>query len=201
MRSRGRQCIRLLIAVSIFIAIASPSQGGTLIFHEVSTTPGLTMLLPSPAADVFIDVDVRPQTAEGGGFYGFSEIQILATGDLVITNTGFGCQATSCLFAPSPFINGSSVTATGGDDLGGSFAASEDVLTFSVTGTNGYVVISSGEYIDATGPSGDPGDPQTVMSLPLVQVPEPSPLSLLLPGIAALAALTVRRKTACFETG
>lgn len=158
------------------------------------------MFLPSPATEVFIDVNVRPQTAEGGGFYGFSELQIWATGDLIITNTGFGCQATSCLFTPFPFVLGRSVKATAGDDLAGSFAASEDVLSFSVSGTNGYVVVTSGEYIDATGPGGDPGDPQTITSLPLVQVPEPSLLSLLLPGLASLASLSTRRRRATRPT-
>ncbi|MFK7896468.1 MAG: PEP-CTERM sorting domain-containing protein [Myxococcota bacterium] len=190
--------MRALSAIAIAglgLLIAAQSQAGSLVFFEGSINPGQTLYLPSPAVAEPIDMNVRPETAEGGGFYGFSEILIWATGDLVIGTAGFGCQAASCLFSPLPFVSGKSLTATGGEDLDGLFTAEEDVLTFSVSGTNGYLVIAAGEYIDATGNANDPGDAQKINVIPLVQVPEPSLLGLTLPGLTLLAGLARRRRS------
>jgi hypothetical protein len=79
------------------------------------------------------------------------------------------------------------LVATAGDDLGGDFSANGEVLTFSLSGTTGFLVIAGGEYIDATGPGGDPGDPQKVTVAPFVRVPEPSLLAMLAPGCLSLA--------------
>ncbi len=182
------------LAAALVIAGASPCSAGSLQFHETSVSPGQIEFLPAPAIDVPIDLRVRPQSAEGGGFYGFSELTISATGNLTIEAAGFGCQAASCLYSPLPFVPGKVLVATAGDDLGGEFLSNEDVLTFSVSGTSGYLVIAGGEYIDATGAGGDPGDIQTITAAPFVQVPEPGLLAMLAAGGLALAGLFISRE-------
>ena len=192
--SNRRGAILGYVAAFAF-AFALPSQAGSLQFHDASVGPGQVMLLPAPASNEPVDLDVNPQTAEGGGFYGFSELMIQATGDLTIEASGFGCQAVSCLYYPLPFVAGASLVVTAGDDLGGAFSATQDVLTFSVSGTNGYLVIAAGEYIDATGSGGDPGNPQTLTAAPFVEVPEPSLLTLLIPGLLTLAGVAAQRRS------
>ena len=174
------------LAAALVFAIASPCSAGSLQFHDGTVGPGQIELFPAPAIDVPIDLRVRPRSAEGGGFYGFSELTVQATGDLTIEASGFGCQAASCLYWPLPFVPGKILVATAGDDLGGDFSAKGDVLTFSVSGTKGYLVIVGGEYIDATGAGGDPGNVQTITATPIVKVPEPSLLAMLAPGCLAL---------------
>lgn len=176
------------------LCAASASFAGSLQFYETRVSPGQLAVLGTPATNAPIDLNVRPQSAEGGGFYGFSEFTLWATGDLTIEAGGLGCQATSCLYSPLPFVPGMLLAATGGDDLGGDFTWDTDVLTFSVSGTNGYIVIAAGEYIDATGPGGDPGEPQTITVAPLVRVPEPSLFGMLVPGCLLLAGASLVKR-------
>ena len=181
------------VGIGLLLLLTSlTSQAGTLIFFEASAGPGSVLSIPAPATSVSLDVNYDAASAEGGGFYGFSEANVITTGDVTIELVGLSCEAFSCL--PAPFTAGSSVTMTGGDDLAGEFTNIFDILTLSVTGTNGYVAIVDGEYIDATGSGSEIGAVQMIAVTVLAEVPEPGlGLSLSLGCLALLAARRRRR--------
>lgn len=172
---------------------ADPSQAGNLEIYESSVGQGQVRSIPGPVTNVLIDLDYSPATAEGGRLYGVSEIEIEATGNLVLTPTGFACQATSCLYAPAPFVTGKRIRVTAGNDLVGSNAAASNFLRIGVTGSTGHLVLVRGEYLDSTGAAGSVGAIRTVDAAPLVTVPELE-LAVGLASACALLALAGRRK-------
>jgi len=185
----------LAVPLAVFLAVAlgaGPGRAGTLVLHEASVAPGLARIIPGAVTNALVDVDYRPATAEGGKLYGMSELEIEATGNLVLTPTGFACQAASCLFSPSPFATGKRIRLTAGNDLTGETAALANLLTIGVTGSVGHVVVVRGAYVDGTGAGGTVGAVQSARVTLLVSVPEPA----LAPGLAAacgLLALAARR--------
>lgn len=169
------------------------AQAGTLEFFESSAGPGASRAIASPANDVLLDLEYGPASGEGGGIYGFSEVRIAATGNLTLSATGFWCAVSGCLHFPLPFVDGTEIVVTGGDDLLGEVATSLDLMSISVSGTNGYIVVVTGEYLDSTGPSSEPGAIQAVDPTVLASVPEPALATSLCVGGLTLAALTRRR--------
>ncbi|MEM9177025.1 MAG: PEP-CTERM sorting domain-containing protein [Myxococcota bacterium] len=178
----------------VLLLTASATAGaGTLTFFEGSASPGAPRMIASPASDVLLDVDYSASTGEGGGIYGFSEIRIGVSGDLTLTSSGFFCMVTSCLFAPFPWTGGNEIAVTGGEDLGGETAGSLDLMTISVSGTQGLVFVYLGEYLDATGDGSSVGLIQSVEPTVIAVVPEPGFAIGLGLGAAALAARRPRR--------
>ena len=74
----------------------------------------------------------------------------------------FVSPATACLFAPLPWEGGTEIAMTAGDDLNGETAGALDLLSISVSGSNGYVFVYQGDYFDATGSAGAIGQLQQV---------------------------------------
>jgi len=167
---------RLLALVTFLFAVLAfgTSHAGDLVFFESSAGPGTPIAITSPANDVMIDIDYAPATAEGGGLYGFSEVMIVATGDLRLTTSSFSCQTFGCLWTPNPFVGGSSIMLSGADNLTGEFSGPQDLLTVSVSGNLGYIALLRGEYLDATGFAQNIGTIQTLSPVILASVPEPS---------------------------
>jgi hypothetical protein len=179
-RRRVRRSLAWLLSASalwvwVWVGLVSgqPAQAGDLVFFEASVGPGGIRAISQPASNVLLDIDYAPASAEGSGLFGFSEAQIIATGDLTLTISGFSCSAYQCLYYPLPFRNGKSILVTGGSDLNGEIAAELDLMTISTSGTNGYVALISGNYLDATGPLGAPGAVQSLEPTILAAVPEP----------------------------
>lgn len=168
---------------------AAPSQAADLEIFETfaGTFPGSFLFLPSPTTNRMVELEYRPQLSEGGGFYGFSEVRIVATGDVVFESAGFDCELQSCLFAPSPFLGGQTLVLTGADDLQGEFGNITPLVRVAISGTTGYVVVESGDYMDATGPNALTGVARSVAPRILVQVPEPALGVGLAVGVIALA--------------
>ena len=165
----------LLAAVACLAGIAAgASQAGNLAIYEASVGRGGLRSIAGPVTNALIDLDYAPATAEGGKLYGVSEVEIQATGNLVLSPTGFACQAASCLYAPLPFVAGKRIRVTAGNDLAGETTAASNFLTIGVTGSTGHIVLVRGEYIDGTGTAGKVGAIRTVDATPLVTVPEPS---------------------------
>lgn len=172
-----------LLALSLLPAARS-GRAGELTLYEASVGRDLVRAVGGPVTNLLVDVDYAPSTAEGGKLYGMSEVEIVATGNLVLTTTGFGCQAAPCLFAPSPFTGGKSIRLTAGNDLAGESAVAANLLTIGVSGSVGHVVVMRGEYLDATGPNLAVGAVQTIDATTLVTVPEPATSAGVVAGIA-----------------
>ena len=183
----------LVLAIVVFFA-PSPSRAGDLVFYESASGPGTPKVLTPPASNAVLDLDYAPDTAEGGGLYGFSELTIIATGDLTLTSAGLSCQTYGCLYAPSPFTGGSTLTLSGADQLTGEFSSSQDLLTLSVSGSLGYVVIVHGHYVDASGPGQTLGAIQETTPTIIAVVPEPGFGMTLLAATLALASSAGRRQ-------
>lgn len=111
----------------------------------------------------------------------------MTTGDVTIDATGLTCQAFVCLSYPYPFVGGNSITMTAADDLNGEFTNIFNMISFSVSGINGYVVLLRGEYIDATRTSMNLGAVQSIDTTILAEVPEPGLGVCLAVGCLALA--------------
>lgn len=173
---------------------AGAASAGTLRIYEATVGAGRTRVIVGGVVNALVDVDYAPVSAEGGKLYGVSELEIEATGNLVLTPTGFACQAVPCLFSPSPFVTGKRIRVTAGNDLVGSTATTTNLLTIGLTGSSGYVVVTRGEYVDGTGPGATVGAVRSPDVTVLVSVPEPG----LLPGLAAaglgLLALATRAR-------
>ena len=139
----------LLAAVACLAGLAAgASQAGNLAIYEASVGRGGLRSIAGPVSNALIDLDYAPATAEGGKLYGVSEVEIEATGNLVLSPTGFACQAASCLYAPLPFVAGKRIRVTAGNDLAGETTAASNFLTIGVTGSTGHIVLVRGEYID-----------------------------------------------------
>ena len=167
--------LRSLVVTSALLLVALPVRAGTLEIFEASVGHGQIRVVTGPVTNLLVDLDYAPVTAEGGKLYGMSEVEIQATGNLVLSPTGFACQASSCLYSPSPFVSGKRIRVTAGNDLAGETATTANLLTVGVTGSSGYVVLVRGEYLDGTGSGALVGNVQTVDAAPLVTVPEPTP--------------------------
>ena len=179
-----------MVQIVLFLCLGhGTSQAGSLDFYASSSGPGAPLQIPSPASDEPIDVDYSPASAEGNGFYGFSEVLLVTTGDVTLSSSGFACQAFGCLSAPSPFTGGVSIVVSGADNLSGEFTSNQDLMTLLATGTQGHIVLVSGEYLDATGLGPDIGAIQSVDPTILATVPEPG---LGLPLAAGSLLLAVR---------
>ena len=163
---------RMAIAL-VTLATGTSASAGSLDLYESSVSPGAVRVVATPASAEMVDVHYDAPSAEGGGLFGLSEIAFYATGDVSFDAAGFSCQLSGCMVNPEVFASGQTFTVTGGDDLNGSFLALSDLVTFRVSGTNGYVVIAAGEYLDATGAAASIGAVQTVDPTILVRVPEP----------------------------
>lgn len=172
---------------------ADASRAGELAVYEASVGSGQVRVLAGPVVNLPLDLDYAPVSAEGGKLYGMSEIEIEATGDLVLTPSGFSCQATSCLYSPLPFTAGRQIRITAGNDLAGEMAANANLLTIGLSGTSGLVVVTRGEYVDATGPAATVGNIQTVDVTILAAVPEPATGAGLAAAWLLLAGLARRR--------
>ena len=182
----------LLVLVACLTLTARASKAGTLDVYEASVGRNQVRTISGPVTNALVDLDYAPSTAEGGKLFGMSEIEIEATGNLVLTPIGFACQAVSCLYSPSPFATGRRIRMTGGNDLAGETAAAANLLTIGVTGSSGYVVLTRGEYLDGTGTAGSVGSIQTPDVTLLVRVPE-TDLDVGIAAACALLALSARQ--------
>lgn len=181
------------LVASLLLALASPATAGDLEIFEASVGPGGTRMIATPANDVLLDIDYGPSSAEGGRLFGLSELRIYATGDLAFTTAGFSCNIVACLHYPLPFVAGTSLIVTGGEDLLGELSTTLDLLRISVSGSNGNVVAVGGAYVDSTGPAGTPGQVQAIDTQILARVPEPGFGIGSLVGVLGLLALHGRR--------
>ncbi len=198
-RRAGRSMRRSALLVASFVAaaltslVAQTSRAGELAVYEASVGSGQVRVLAGPVTNLPLDLDYSPASAEGGELYGISEIEIEATGDLVLTPSGFACQATACLYSPLPFATSKLIRVTAGNDLAGETAASANLLTIGVSGSSGLVVLTRGEYVDATGTAGAVGSVQTVDVTILAAVPEPATGAGFAAACALLAGLARKR--------
>lgn len=172
-RAPRRRVIRLASIALATIVFAQTATAGTLAFFANPSSPGVPLAIPTASPAVALDVAYSPATSEGGGVYGFSEIRLLTTGDLTFTGAGFFCTVASCLHFPLPFTGGDELLITGGNDLTGETAGTLDLVSISVEGTAGFVVVVDGDYLDASGASGAPGAIQVVNPSIVATVPEP----------------------------
>ncbi len=182
--------------VATLLLAGDSARAGSLTFWEASSAPGVPLWITPPATAWPLDIDYAPNTAEGSGLYGFGEVTLATTGDLTLTNAGFACQTFGCLYFPSPFLGGDSITASGADNLAGEFAGSADFMTLAVTGTNGHVAIVSGRYLDAGGVAQTIGNIQEVSATIIATVPEPTFGAGVALASLLLAAMTRRRRGA-----
>ncbi len=184
----------LLAALACLAGLAAgASQAGDLDIYEASVGRGVVRSIAGPVTNALVDLDYAPATAEGGKLYGVSEVEIEATGNLVLSPSGFACLASSCLYSPLPFVAGKRIRVTAGNDLAGETAAASNFLTIGVTGSTGHIVLVRGEYIDGTGAAGKVGAIRTVDATPLVTVPEQG-LAVGIAFASGLLALGSRRK-------
>lgn len=186
----------LVVLVCLGALAAGPSRAGNLKLYEASVGQGQVRTIPGPVTNALIDLDYAPATAEGGKLFGMSEIDIETTGNLVLSPTGFLCQATWCLFSPWPFTAGKKIRVTGGNDLIGETASASNFMTIGVTGSVGYIVLVSGEYLDGTGTASSVGAVRTVGGVPLVTVPEVDPTVGLVAACGVLALASRQRRRA-----
>lgn len=198
----GAALLPLVLSLVLSLALlltglltAVPGRAGELAVYESSVGSGLTRTISGPVTNALIDLDYAPISAEGGKLYGMSELEIEATGNLVLTPTGFACQATSCLYSPLPFAAGRRIRVTAGNDLVGETAAAANLLTIGVTGSAGHVVLVRGEYLDATGTASSVGSVQNIDVAVLVTVPEPDVATGLLAAIGLLGLLASVART------
>ena len=161
----------LLLLVSSLAPLTA--NGGTLGVYENSSSPGSFLILTPPASGVLIDVDYDAPSAEGAGLFGMSEVRFFTTGDVTFDSTGFSCVLAGCMIAPEIFTGGTEFAVTGGDDLNGDFLSSMSLITVRVSGSNGFVGVSAGEYLDATGAGASIGSLRTIDTTILARVPEP----------------------------
>lgn len=190
----------LLAVLTCMVGIAAdPSRAGTLRIYESSVGQGQVRAIPGPVTNALIDLDYAPASAEGGKLYGVSEVQIEATGNLVLSPTGFTCQATTCLYAPQPFVAGKRIRVTAGNDLIGTTASAANFLRIGVTGSTGHIVLVRGEYLDGTGAAGSVGTLRTVDAAPLVTVPELEGAAGLAAGCGLLALASLRKRLRAFS--
>ncbi len=146
---------------------ASPSS---LLIYDLSHASGP---IPAPAWRVPIDLDFLPITGEGGGIYGMSEVTLVATGDLLFDSSDFECPLVDCLYSPQEIGGGKAIRFTGGEDLQGDFAVIRDLATVHVSGLEGYVLLSGGHFVDASGEGGSPGRALPIPPRIVAVVPEP----------------------------
>lgn len=185
------------IALALLLALlCGTSHAGSIVFFESGAGPGVPLRMPAPANDAMLDIDYSPSSAEGAGLYGFSEVTIFATGDLNLSASGFVCQAFGCLWSPSPFTSGSSIVVSGADNLTGEFSGTRDLLRISVSGSFGYIAITSGQYLDAAGLAQGIGAIQTISPVILATVPEPGLAMALTAGCLWLAGSARRCRRA-----
>lgn len=190
----------LLAVLACMIGIAADaSRAGTLSIYESSVGQGQVRAIAGPVTNALIDLDYAPATAEGGKLYGVSEVEIEATGNLVLSPTGFACQATSCLYSPQPFVAGKRIRVTAGNDLAGTTAAAANFLRIGVTGSTGHIVLVRGEYLDGTGTAGSIGAIQALDAAPLVTVPELGGAGGLAAGCGLLALASLRKRFCAFS--
>lgn len=182
-----------LILGAWMVLASQPASAGSLRIFEASVGQGLVRSIGGPVTNLLVDLDYAPITAEGGKLYGLSEIEIHATGNLVLTSTGYACQATSCLFTPTPFSGGKVLRLSGGNDLLGESFAASNLLTVGLTGSVGYVVVLRGEYVAGTGPGASAGAIRTVDTAIVVDVPEPASAAALAAPLILLAGLARSR--------
>ena len=178
---------RLALAMLLFSPLSAASA--TLEIYESSLGPGSFFLLTPPIVQFPIDIDINPESAEGGGVYGISELGIFVTGDLVIDSLVLSCQFPGCITAPESFSSGTQLRLTGGDNANGDFSTTSDVVGISISGSFGYVVVAGGEYLDATGSSQEIGAIQDIDLVILAEVPEPAATPAILAAILLLATL------------
>jgi hypothetical protein len=194
-----------MVQIVLFLCLGhGTSQAGSLVFYASAAGPGSPLQIQSPASEELIDLDYSPASAEGNGFYGFSEVLIVATGDVNLSSTGFVCQSFGCLSAPSNFVGGPSIVVSAADNLAGEFTNNQDLMTLSVNGSQGHVVLVSGEYLDATGLGPDIGAIQQIELTILATVPEPRlGLALAAGGLllGAVGSRLNRRRQGCDSTG
>lgn len=194
--TRPKQSLVAFLAglVALSVCSADSSRAGNLEIYESSVGPGLVRSISGPVTNALIDLDYAPISAEGGKLYGMSEVEIQATGNLVLSPTGFTCQATACLYSPSPFVSGTLIRVTAGNDLAGEIASAANLLRIGVTGSTGYIVLVRGEYLDGTGNAATVGAVRTVDVTPLVTVPEVGLVAGLAATCGLLAGLGGRRR-------
>ncbi len=195
--TRPSRALLAVLACMICIA-ADPSRANTLRIYESSVGQGQVRLIPGPVTNALIDLDYAPASAEGGKLYGVSEVEIEATGNLVLSPTGFACQAISCLYTPQPFVAGKRIRVTAGNDLAGETVAAANFLRIGVTGSTGHIVLVRGEYLDGTGAAGSVGATRTLDAAPLVTVPELEGAAGLAAGCGLLALASLRKRLRAF---
>jgi len=194
--TRPTQSLVAVVAglVGLSVASADSSRAGTLEIYESSVGQGLVRSISGPVTNALIDLDYAPISAEGGKLYGLSEIEIQATGNLVLTPTGFTCQATGCLYSPTPFVSGKKIRITAGNDLAGEIASAANLMRIGVTGSTGHIVLARGEYVDGTGNAASVGAIRNVDVTLLVTVPEVELAAGLAATCGLLAVLGRRRR-------
>lgn len=187
----GRWIVALLLVLGAF---AASTASADLLFFDRNAGPGLVRILPGPISNVLFDIAFMPSSAEGGGVYGFSEARFVATGDLEFDATGFRCAATACLHFPLPFVTGKEIVVTGGEDLLGEFSGTSDVMSISVSGSTGLILMMEADYVDATGATMAPGAIRSADLSLIGLVPEPGMATGLVVGTLGVAALARRRR-------
>jgi len=196
MMHRTPNAMPLFTLLAALITLAGSASASDLEVWEATSSPGVPRLIVSPATNAAIDVDYSPVTAEGGGIYGLSEVEITVTGNLTIDATGFSCQTFGCLWSPFPFAAGRSVIVSGADNLTGEFSSTQDLMGLTVSGSLGHVVLVTGRYLDAAGIAQSIGNIQDVDVTVLATVPEPGLGLTVGMGAALLATLKrIRRKS------